>query len=179
MLLHKPKPNESRTWDVKPLPITAAGRKQLEERLARLKKALPDLALEVQRTAAYGDRSDNAEYKQAKGALRATHRKIFEIEQQLKRAVVIPSGPDASGAIRLGSTVELELKVDGADGAANGTRKIFHIVGPHETNPSEGRISHESPLGAALIGKTSGETVTLPAANAAQGSRSYIIRKIS
>jgi transcription elongation GreA/GreB family factor len=160
------KRNGSAAQDVEPLDITAAGLEHLHERLIRLKEALPDLALEAQRTAAYGDRSDNAEYKQAKGALRASHRKIFEIEQNLKRAVIISSGPDASGAIQLGSTVDLEI---------DGVEKTFHIVGPHETNPSEGRISHKSPLGVALIGHRKSETVIIPSAN---GSRSYLIRNV-
>lgn len=140
-----------------PIHLTPAGIEALRARLAQLKARIPELAAEAARTAAYGDRSDNAEYKQAKGMLRAAHRRVTEMESQLKRAVEIPSGPSANGQVQIGSIVTLKYE----DGHAH----TFEIVGPDETNPSAGRISFKSPLGAALIGHAAGETITLRTEN--------------
>jgi transcription elongation factor GreA len=162
MQLHKLRKDESRENDGEPVHLTPAGIARLEKEVADLKRRLPTLAGEAARTAAYGDRSDNAEYKQAKGALRFAHRRIFEIEQQLKRAVAIASGPSADGTIQLGSTVVLELlKNDEID--AKKILKTYEIVGPAETDPTHGRISHKSPLGVALIGHTKGDVVQIKA----------------
>jgi len=154
--LHKLKKDESRDADGEPVYLTQSGIERLREELARLKQRVPGLALEAQRTAAYGDRSDNAEYKQAKGALRRAHYQILEIESKLRRAVAIAAGPSAAGTVQLGSVVEFE------------NRKTFHIVGPSETDPARGRISHLSPLGAALIGHRAGDVVTIKTVNGSE-----------
>lgn len=154
MQLHKLKKDESRTYDVPPVHLTPAGIEKLHEELVRLRKRLPIAADEAARTAAYGDRSDNAEYKQAKGALRGMHRRIFEIETKLRNAVAIPKGPSPAGTIRLGSTVVLQ-SIAKLDAAA----KTYEIVGPAETDPTHGRISDQSPLGSALIGCSKGDEV--------------------
>jgi transcription elongation GreA/GreB family factor len=136
-----------------PIYLTPQGFEDLKATLAHLKKVLPGYIAEAQRTAAYGDRSDNAEYKQAKGTLRRTNYRILEIEDQLKRVSIIPVGKNNSGIVSLGSTVTLELR--------GGERRAFQILGSHETNPSGGRISQESPLGSALLNKKVGETVVV------------------
>lgn len=143
---------DTRNKEEGPLYLTAEGLDRLREELARLRRALPDLAAEAARTAAYGDRSDNAEYKDAKARLRRANFRVLEIEEDLKRVVLIHSGV-AGGVVGLGATVELE---------SDGVVFVFEIVGPAETNPSRGRISHVSPLGAELIGKKEGASVTLP-----------------
>lgn len=163
MQLHKLKPDESRTSDGEPVYLTPATIERLQHRLTRLKKTLPDAALEAARTAAYGDRSDNAEYKEAKGSLRRLHGQIFRIENQLKHAVPIETGRAVDGKIKLGATVTLET------GA--GARKIFQILGPYEADPTKGRISYESPLGAALLGHMTGEIVSVTTPNGAQTYR--------
>ncbi len=139
--------------DTSPVHLTREGLQRLKDRLARLKASIPELANEAKRTADYGDRSENAEYKDAKGKLRSAHRQILSIEDQIKRAVVIESGPDISGRVKIGSTVVLE---------AGTAQKIFQIVGPQETDPEKGRISDRSPLGAALLGHAAGDTVNVP-----------------
>jgi transcription elongation factor GreA len=170
MLYHKLRKDESRTQDGEPVHLTPAGIARLEKELDDLKRRVPALAAETARTAAYGDRSDNAEYKQAKGALRFAHRRIFEIEQQLKRAVAIPAGSDADGKIRLGSTVVLELLKNGEKSAGKTTTSLkkYEIVGPAETDPTHGRISHKSPLGATLIGHKRDDEVELTTASGAK-----------
>lgn len=151
-----------------PVYLTPEGIKNLQGRLVRLKKALPDYISETQRTAAYGDRSDNAEYKEAKSVLRRTHRQILSIEDRLKRSVVIASGQNAKGTVQLGSTVLLELK--------GGIQSTFRILGPQETDPNKGVISHLSPLGSALINHKEGDIVSLQTLS---GIKEYRIIKIS
>lgn len=162
----KRKSDELKKRDDGPIHITEAGLRRMREQLARLKSALPDFINEARRTAAYGDRSDNAEYKEAKSILRRTQRKILSIEDQIKRAVIIPAGPSASGKVRLGSTVVLE---------SGGTKKTFQILGSYETDPAKGRISHQSPLGAALMNRAKGDVVVI---DTAKGSKEYRILEI-
>ncbi len=137
-----------------PVYLTEDGLTRLKARLARLKAALPGFIEETARTAAYGDRSDNAEYKDAKSNLRRTNWQIAEIEDQLKRISIIKSGPNTSGKVELGSTVVLEI---------DGAHQTYQILGSRETDPGQARISHESPLGAALVGRVKGDSVTVPA----------------
>ena len=154
-----------------PIHLTKDGFERMKEQLARLKKSMPELISEAQRTAAYGDRSDNAEYKEAKSSLRRAQGRIFNIEDQLKRVVVIEPDRNISGTVQLGSTVVLEVVGsetargvrDTEHSAGNGERKqkTFQILGPHETDPANGRISYKSPLGAALINHTKGGMITV------------------
>jgi transcription elongation factor GreA len=139
----------------------------LKTRLERLKASLPAAIAETSRTSAYGDRSDNAEYKEAKGILRRTHGQIFNIEDQLRRVVLIDSGTGVAGMIQLGSTVIVEIKKDGAP-LSPATRKMFRILGSSETDPGHGRISHASPLGAALLGHAAGDVVAVQAPGGTQ-----------
>jgi len=165
-----------RQWSRRPPPntepvyLTPEGVKRLEARLERLKRSLPAAIEEAARTAAYGDRSDNAEYKESKGILRRTRGQILNIEDQLKRVVVIPAGSDETGKVRLGSTVVLEIK----NGVAS-VRKTFRIVGSSETDPARGRISHTSPLGSALIGHVAGDSVIVRTPG---GEQKYLIVEV-
>jgi transcription elongation factor GreA len=140
----------------------------MQERLVRIKASLPALIEETMRTAAYGDRSDSAEYKEAKGLLRRANRQILSLEDQLKRITIIPVGPNTSGTVQLGCTVVLES-------ATAKTLTTFQILGPYETNPGAGRISHQSPLGAALMGHVVGDAVSIKTEN---GERTYRIVEI-
>jgi transcription elongation GreA/GreB family factor len=147
-----------------PIHITPEGIERLRERHARLKKSLPALAVEAARTAEYGDRSDNAEYKQAKGALRYTQREVYRLEDQLKRAVPILRVLHENETIQLGSRIIVER-------IGTNEKKIFEILGPHETDPAKGRISDKSPLGAALMGRAAGDVVKFESANGPQTYR--------
>jgi transcription elongation factor GreA len=166
MQIPRRKADELRKRDEGPLYLTKDALQRLREKLEHLKRIVPELAEEAARTAAYGDRSDNAEYKQAKGSLRHANWNILSIEDQIKRAVIIPTGRNDSGTVQLGSIAVLE--VDGA-------RKQFEILGPHETDPTRGRISHKSPLGVALIGHKQGDVVKVKTEN---GDREYRILEI-
>ena len=166
MQIPRRKSEELRQRDEGPIYLTEQGIKRLKGELEHLKRVLPERIQETARTAAFGDRSDNAEYKAAKSLLRGTHYRILTVEEQLKRAVVIKRGGTASGLIRLGSAVVLE---------SNGIRKEYEILGSQETDPGRGRISHVSPLGAALMNRKKGDTVSVTTRS---GTREYRILEI-
>jgi transcription elongation factor GreA len=172
MNISQKRAEEIRRQEKGPLDITAEGLRKLEEKLAHYKKIAPDLAAEAARTAAYGDRSDNAEYKQAKGALRHANYEILRIQDQIKRAVIISSAGNTSGKVELGSTVVIALRIAGKESEG---QKTFKILGPHETNPDRGIISDKSPLGAALIGHTIGDIIAIKTES---GSQEYRIIEI-
>lgn len=153
--------------DYSPVHLTQSGLDRLKDQLERLQKSLPQLISETARAAAYGDRSENAEYKEAKSTLRRTHRQIIGIEDRIKRAVVIKKDPNAFEGVQIGSTVILETK---------GKQKTFEILGSYETDPARGRISFQSPLGAALLGHMAGEKVAVETPGGTQEYRIIEIR---
>ncbi len=111
-----------------------------------IKNQRPPAIKEVQRTAEMGDFSENAAYQMAKGRLRQINSRITSLEEKIKRAVVIK--PNTNGRISLGSTVTFVI---------NGKETTYQILGVQEANPARGKISHLSPLGTLLLGKTIGE----------------------
>lgn len=122
---------------------------RLKNELERLKVQHPKAKEEMQRTAEEGDFSENAGYQDAKRRLRRINSRMLHLQERIAQAIVIKDGP-ADGTIGLGSTVTIN----------NGTEdKTFRIVGASEINIARGWISHTSPLGSALIGKQSGDTV--------------------
>ena len=130
--------------------VTAEKFAELQNTLDRLLQQRPPAAREVQRLAALGDFSENAEYQMAKAKLRGINQRILETENRLKHAVIIKAGDSA--VVRLGSTVTLTF----------GNKKIaYQILGSSETNPSHGVISHHSPIGAALLGHRVGDTINV------------------
>ncbi len=166
MQIPRRKSEELRRKDGGPVYLTEEGFTHLQEKLVKLKRTIPALASEAGRAADYGDRSENAEYKEAKAILRRTQGQILRIEDQMRLAVIIASGPNTSGIVELGSTVVVEV---------SGTEKTFQILGTRETNPDKGRISHESPLGLALMHHKKGDVVTV---ETPRGPRAYRILEI-
>lgn len=157
---------DNRVPDTGPVYLTAEGIENLKKRLARLKESLPRLIEETKRTAAYGDRSDSAEYREAKSALRRANSQIIGTEDRLRRAALI-SPVKNLGIVQIGSKVTLDL---------NGSEKVFEIVGSIETNPGSGRISNKSPLGGALLGKKIGDIVSI---KTPAGEKKYKVIKIN
>ncbi len=156
-----------RLWQSTPLHLTPEGLARLKAKLARLEAMVPELISETKRTRAYGDTSDNAEYKEAKMTNRRVQRQILAIQDQLKKVEIIKSGPGAGGKVQLGSTVTLI--------SADGSRKTFRILGPHETNPGKGFISFQSPLGAALLGHALSDKINVATP---QGVKEYTILEV-
>jgi transcription elongation factor GreA len=103
-----------------------------------------------------GDLSENAEYVAARDELSFIDGRIDELEELLKQAVlIVENGSKTSNhVIKLGSKVTLTVK---------GKKEIFMVVGEWEADPKDKKISHESPLGKALIGKKVGEKVEVEA----------------
>ncbi|NMC51539.1 transcription elongation factor GreA [Candidatus Kuenenbacteria bacterium] len=131
--------------------ITAAKREELQKKLAELLSKRPYLIADMQKHASNGDFSENAPYQIAKGQLRSLNRRIDEIEEQLRHAEIIdPNAP--KDAIQIGCSVDLEI---------NGGKATYQILGSSETDPKAGIISHRSPIGSALIGRRTGETITI------------------
>mgnify|MGYP001246013360 CR=1 FL=1 len=133
--------------------ITSDGKKDLETELEHLKARRGEIAEKIAEARDYGDLSENAEYDAAREDQGLVESRIAEIEDILTNAEIIKASK--ASTVGLGSKVELK----------NGTKKVeYHIVGPVEANPMEGKISNESPIGLALMGKKVGDnaTVTTP-----------------
>jgi transcription elongation factor GreA len=125
------------------------GLEKLKEELKyRVEFLRPEIAKRIKEAKELGDLSENAEYDSAKEAQSSNEGRIEEIKNILEKAVIIKSSN--SDVVSVGSSVKVESK----KGIQN-----FIIVGAVESNPSEGFISNESPLGAAFLGRKKGEKV--------------------
>lgn len=130
----------------KSISLTAEGKKELEKELDELIKSRPAIAERIATARAFGDLSENEEYSSARNEQKVAEGRILEIQDILKNAKVIRGGKKSK--IDLGVTVELDF----------GGRKVtYTLVGPTEANPLEGKISNESPIGKALVGRKAGE----------------------
>lgn len=131
----------------KAISLTAEGKKELEAELDKLIKSRPEIAEKIATARAFGDLSENEEYSSARNEQKIAESRILEIQDILKNAKVIRGGKRTK--VDLGATVELKL----------GDRKVtYTLVGPTEANPLEGKISNESPIGKALLGRKADET---------------------
>jgi transcription elongation factor GreA len=124
----------------------------------------PPAIAEVKRLAMMGDFSENYAYQIAKGRLRGINNRILAIEAELNRAEIIK--PKNTNFVQIGHTVTLETC---------GKQRIYQILGSAETDPASGKISHNSPLGNALIGHYVGEKVLV---HQGDHSKEYTILKI-
>ena len=135
--------------------LTYEGLKKLEEELDYLKTVKRrEIAERIKVAREFGDISENAEYDEAKNEQAFTEGKIAEIEHKLKIAKVIDEEDIATDVVSIGSCVKVkDLEFDDIID--------FYIVGSSEANPAEDKISNESPVGAALIGKEIGDKVVV------------------
>jgi transcription elongation factor GreB len=130
--------------------VTPAGYRRLAAELDQLWRVeRPRVTREVADAAALGDRSENAEYLYGKKKLREIDRRLRFLSKRLDELVVVEPGADRGGRVFFGARVELE--------EASGARLELQIVGPDEFDVAAGRISVDSPLGRALIGKEEGD----------------------
>lgn len=144
--------------------ITDAGKKELEAELTELKSRRGDIADKIAEARDYGDLSENAEYDAAREEQGLVESRIAEIEDVLLNAEIIPTS--RSSKIGLGSKVELKT----------GRKTVtYHVVGPVEADPLEGKISNESPIGLALMGKKVGDTAVI---STPKGEIKYEIVKV-
>lgn len=145
--------------------LTTNGKVELETELTELKGQRSQIAEKIANARDYGDLSENAEYDAAREEQAQLESRVAELEEILQNADIIKPAK-ANGKVQVGSTVELK----------NGKTVKYQIVGPVEADPLEGKISNESPIGAALMGKKEGEKVTI---ETPKGSVSYTIISIS
>lgn len=130
--------------------MTAEGKKKLEERLEYLKvQGRAEMAEKIRVAREFGDLSENAEYDIAKDEQAKMEAEIIEIEAKLANVQIIDDKAR-------GDKVDIGCKVRIAD-LQTGEETVYEIVGTHESNPMENRISNESPVGKALLGKKKGE----------------------
>ncbi len=143
---------KGRTNMKKQFHITTEGLKELKLELEELISKRSVIAQEIATARSQGDLSENAEYHAAKEEQGRNELRIEEIEHILHNAEVI-STPKNDNKVRLGSNVKLQHE--------NGNTKEFQVVGTVEADPLNGKISDESPIGQALIGKKVGEAVEI------------------
>ncbi|MBA2371149.1 MAG: transcription elongation factor GreA [Chloroflexi bacterium] len=136
----------------KPVPISADGLKKLEAELNELRTVKrQEVADQIHAAMQFGDYSENSELEQAKNDQAFLEGRIMTLEQMVKNAVVI----DENGhhdKVEIGSHVRLDL---------DGETVEYVIVGSAEAAPAKGRISNESPVGKALLGHHTGDTVSV------------------
>lgn len=137
----------------KSIMLTAEGLRQLEEELDYLKgERRKEIAEKIKVARSYGDLSENSEYDDAKNEQAIVEARIVTIEATLKNAVLIDESTISNEHIHVGSKVQIEnLK--------NSQVAEYRIVGSNESNPKEGKISDESPIGKGLLGHSVGDVV--------------------
>lgn len=139
----------------KPTYLTREGRAKLEAELDQL--ITVERKLVAERIAAakeLGDISESGEYEDAKKAQAMTEGRIRELRSLLSRAELIDEEHANNGEVRVGCSVTVRFEADGEE-------ETWMIVGSAEANPRQGRISNESPIGAALLGKRARNKVTV------------------
>jgi len=152
----------------KPTFLTEEGRKKLQEELDYLRTVRrPEIAKTIQQAKEGGDIMENAGYDEAKNAQAFLEGRILTLETMLKNAVIIEGEASAQG-VQLGAFVTVV-----EDGE---TPERFQLVGSAEANPTQGRISNESPLGRALLGRVIGDKVSVQTPG---GTRHFTIKDIS
>lgn len=131
--------------------LTRDGLTELKAELEQLIAKRADIAEEIASARSQGDLAENAEYHAAKEEQGRNEIRIEEIEHILHNSEIIT--PKNDSKVRLGSTVKLK--------SVDGRVKEFQVVGTVEADPLNGKISDESPLGKALMGKKDGEEVAI------------------
>ena len=150
----------------KPVPLTAEGLDKLQRELEELRTVKRnEVAERIKYAKEFGDISENSEYEDAKNEQGMVKGRILVLENMLRNAVVIEEAPDG-GVVSLGSAVDVKDEFG---------KQSFTIVGPAEVDVAAGRISLESPVGKALLGRKVGEEVDVQTPG---GSRKVKITKI-
>lgn len=132
--------------------LTAARLKELKEELNNLKTSKrKEVAARIEAAKALGDLSENAEYADAKDEQSWVEGRILELEDLIQNAQIIKTDIKTD-YVNVGSTIRVNN---------GGKEKFFQIVGSNEADPSAGKISNESPLGQAFLGKRVGDKVEI------------------
>lgn len=153
----------------KPVYLTRDGRDKLQVELDQLIRVTRmEVATRIAQAKDLGDLSENAEYQYAKNEQAFVEGRIREIQHQLSNAQLIDEGVNGDKEVRIGSRVTVREE--------DGEELTYTIVGSAEATPGELKISNESPVGAALLGKKVRQKVTVQTPS---GSYKLEVRKIS
>lgn len=147
--------------------ISAEKLQSLKDEFKHLRDTrIPELAKRIDDARQMGDLSENAEYHAAREEMSWAQSRMKELEFILQNAQLIPTGGDGSKSISIGAHIVVEV---------NGKKREYAIVGAQEADPISGKISNESPLGQAFLGKRKGDKVevSVPA-----GLQKYTILEI-
>ncbi|HUZ88708.1 MAG TPA: GreA/GreB family elongation factor [Candidatus Acidoferrales bacterium] len=136
-----------------PVLLTRQGLDKLALELEQVRLRRADVAEQMKEAVQPGDIEDNPEYEQSKTEVSRADVRIYELEEMIGRAQIIEEG---HGEIATPGSI---IKVRAADGA----EETYHLVGAVEADPQSGRISVESPVGRALVGKRHGDKVVVDA----------------
>ncbi|HIY92796.1 transcription elongation factor GreA [Companilactobacillus sp. HBUAS56275] len=138
----------------KSYPMTAEGKKKLEAELENLKKVKrPEVINRIKIARSFGDLSENSEYTSAKDEQSVVESRISQIIEMLQYANVIDTDEVASDEVSIGKKVTVQEDGEEPD--------VYTIVGAAESDPDNGKISNDSPIAKALLGKHTGDVVTV------------------
>lgn len=133
--------------------LTAEGAKRLQEELVYLKgPAREALAARLRAAIQMGDLSENADYTAAKEEQGFLEGRIQELEAILSHTIIIDDMKKDTSQVNIGDHVTIQED--------DFPEETYHLVGPKEADPTKGRISHESPIGKALLGRRVGDVVS-------------------
>lgn len=130
--------------------LSAQGMEKIKEELANLKGRRREIAERIKIAREFGDLSENSEYEDARNEQSFVEGRIQEMEEIVKNGQVI--NKSGSGKAELGSIVS--LKIDGEN-------VTYELVGANESDPANGKISVESPIGHSLVGHSNGEKIEI------------------
>ncbi|MCK9582069.1 MAG: transcription elongation factor GreA [Endomicrobiales bacterium] len=133
--------------------LTKDGYKNLVEELHRLKERKPTITLEIERAREHGDLRENAEYHAAKESLTNLMRRIGELEGKLGNSRIIDESQISTETVYIGATVCVK--------DSDGDEFTYTLVDVEEADPTNGKISMQSPFGQALMGHAKGDKVTV------------------
>jgi transcription elongation factor GreA len=137
--------------------LTREGYEKLKEEIDFLSTTKRrEIAQRIKTAREFGDIAENAEYDDAKNEQMMLEHRIAQLEDRLRAARIIEQNEITADVVSIGSRVKLK------DVDANETVE-YHIVGSAEANPAEQKLSNESPVGKAIIGRKKGETVEVAA----------------
>ncbi len=150
--------------------MTEEGYRKIEEELDELKSVKrKEISDRIKQALEFGDISENSEYDQAKSDQAQLEEKILKLENMLRNSKIIEEDSLNTSVVSIGSTVKVKCLADDEV-------EEFTIVGSAEADPFDGKVSNESPIGMALIGKKKNSVVKVPVPD---GVIEYRITKIS
>lgn len=145
--------------DTKEILLTKSGYDKLVEELDYLRSVKrAEVAERIKVAISFGDISENAEYDEAKNEQAQMEERIYKLESQLRVARIIEDGEADEDSVTAGTNVKIEIKDSSMKKAAI---EEYTIVGSTEADPANNKISNESPIGAALLGKKVGDKITV------------------